>query len=122
MRTLLSVLFVLCWSTPALAEMPTSHKIGLSTYAVSAGLDYHSTFQNLSRPGGVEHNPLGRLTVNDPIGTVTAGVAIDVAVSTLVYKWLGKSHPKWATAVMVGASAVRLHYAAGNYRNWGLPR
>ena len=114
MKTL-STLVLLLLAAPAFAqEMPTAHKVGLSLYATSAALDYHSTYRVLAS-GGVEDNPLGKLTEGQPAMTVAVGAVTDAAVTVLLYKWLGKKHPALTTVLLVTASSVRLSLAAGNY-------
>ena len=108
-------------ASPALAQMPTSHKVALSVYATGASLDYHSTYLALSHPCGCgrEQNPLGRLTDGKPAATVAIGAAADAATAALLYRWLGKEHPSLTTALIYAAASTRFFFASGNYQ--GLP-
>jgi hypothetical protein len=115
----IALLLLLC-ATPVFAQdMPTSHRIALGTYVGSAALDYHSTYKVLA-DGGYEKNPLGKLTDSHPVGTVVLGAAVDVTATTLLYKWLGKRHPKLTTALLFGVSSVRLSLAVHNYHTPGV--
>jgi hypothetical protein len=114
-RRTLVVLLVLLVPAPAAAQMPTAHKVGLAAYATGATLDLHSTYLVLAS-GGVEHNPLGRVTRNHPTATVAVGAATDLVVTALLYKWLGKDHPRLTTVLLFGAASVRMSLAATNYR------
>jgi len=112
MRMTLAILLL---SSPAYAQMPTAHKVGLSAYTAGATLDLHSTYVVLNQ-GGREQNPLGRLTQDHPTGTILMGAALDAVAVPLLYKVLGKRHPKLTTVLLVSATSVRLWCAAGNYR------
>ena len=109
-------------SVPAFAQMPREHKIGLAVYAAGATLDYHSTYKALSHPCGCgrELNPLGRLTDDKPAATIAVGAAVDVAATTLIYRWLGKDKPRLTTVLLYSAAMIRVWLASGNYA--GLPR
>ena len=116
MTILKTLALCVLFTTPVYAqEMPASHKIGLGVYATSAFLDYHSTHLAMSQ-GIRESNPLGRLTEGQPTATVALGASLDVATTYVLYRWLGKRHPKLTTALLVGASSVRVSLAAGNYQ------
>ena len=109
------VLILVLLSSPAYAQMPTAHKVGLSAYAAGAALDLHSTYVVLNQ-GGHERNPLVSFTKDDPVRTVLIGAAADVMVTTMLYKLLGEKHPKLTTVLLVSATSVRVWCAAGNYR------
>lgn len=95
-------------------EMPVEHKVGLSLYAGAATLDYHSTYHSM-KIGIPESNPLGRFTEGQPGATVFVGASVDAVVTPLLYRWLGKRHPKLTTVLLYGAAAFRTHLAVGNY-------
>jgi hypothetical protein len=95
-------------------EMPIEHKVGLSLYAGAATLDYHSTYQAM-KVGIPESNPLGRFTEGKPGATVLVGASVDAVVTPLLYRWLGKEHPKLTTVLLYTAAAFRTYLAAGNY-------
>jgi hypothetical protein len=107
---------VLLLAMPASAqEMPTVHQVGLAAYAGAAALDYHSTYRVLAS-GGIEHNPLGRLTQNHPTATVAVGASVDAIATVLLYKWLGKKNPTLTTVLLAAATSVRFSLAVQNYQ------
>jgi hypothetical protein len=115
MRLFAFALLVTCAVPASAQDMPISHKFGLSTYAASAVLDYHSTYKVLSN-GGRENNPAAQWLNNNPAKTVIAGAVVDAVAVPLLYKWLGKNHPQLTTVLLYTASAFRFHLAAANYR------
>jgi hypothetical protein len=118
----LAALLVLIAVAPASAqEMPREHKIGLALYATAATLDYHSTYRAMSL-GIKEQNPMGRITEGKPAATVLVGASVDAVVTPLLYKWLGKKHPKLTTVLLFTAASFRAHLAAGNYQAAGMMR
>jgi hypothetical protein len=111
----IATLVLLLVSSSAFAqEMPTEHKVGLSLYASAATLDYHSTYRSM-KVGIPESNPLGRFTEGKPGATVLVGASVDAVVTPLLYRWLGKKHPKLTTMLLYTAAAFRTHLAVGNY-------
>ena len=109
-----TLVLLLVSSSTFAQEVPTEHKVGLSLYAGAATLDYHSTYQSM-KVGIPESNPLGRFTEGKPGGTVLVGASVDAVVTPLLYRWLGKKHPKLTTVLLYTAAAFRTHLAVGNY-------
>ena len=110
-----AALVLLLVSSSAFAqEMPIEHKVGLSLYAGAATFDYHSTYRSM-KVGIPESNPLGRFTEGQPGSTVLVGASVDAVVTPLLYRWLGKKHPKLTTVLLYTAAAFRTHLAVGNY-------
>ena len=103
---------------PVVASPQSRLKIPAAVWAAGVVSDQITTYQFASRYRDLMHeeNVLINALDRHPVWLVAAGSAIDATSGWLVYRFLGKKHPRLATIAFYGAAAYRSYLASHNLR------
>jgi len=115
-RTVCLGVVCLLWSATAFTQ---SLMLPTVIFGGAAASDLATTYAGLSRDGARayrEINPLLSITHSRPAPTVALGAATDAAGVWAWNRWVGRQHPKWATAGLYAAAGFRLWCAGHNLR------
>lgn len=116
-RSGLLALALLSIGTPVQCQTSEHLKLPTLIFAGAAAADWASTYRNLA-PYGHEANPLLQPFHDQPVPTVIAGAALDVAAVWTWNRFIGRRHPKMAALGLYAAAGFRVWMAARNVQRW----
>ena len=123
----MSLFVVLLWCAPVAAQTPPAAepavdlsaarlRIPAAVWAGGVIADQVTTYRFASGYHDLLHerNVLIRGLDEHPVWLVAAGSAIDASTGWLVYRYLGRRHPRLAAIAFFSAAAYRTYLAAHN--------